>query len=77
MAELAAKWLASNPAKRSGTHSRDESIIRRHIGPTLGGRLIGSITQPDIQNLVNSWHGAPRTVDRQYDVLHARCSATP
>src|SRR5262249_7350031 len=30
---------------------------------------IGSVTPPDVQALVNSWTGAPRTVRRQYGVL--------
>jgi integrase len=73
VAELASRWMESNPAKRSSTRARDEAILRRHILPVLGGRRIGSVTQPDVQGLVNMWAAtaAPRTVDRQYDVLHA------
>jgi integrase len=73
VSELAAKWLASNPSKRNGTRARDETIIRRHIKPTLGPRPIGSVTQPDVQGLVNVWakQAAPRTVKRQYDVVRA------
>lgn len=69
--ELAADWLAANPAKRSGTKARDESIVRRHISPTLGARSIGSVRQPDVQGMVNAWCqlASPRTVVRQYGVL--------
>ena len=76
--DLAARWRASNPAKRSKTRARDESIIRVHIvsscappGPTFGDRAIGSVTQPDIQGIVNAWatRAEPRTVERQFGVL--------
>ncbi|MBO0691611.1 MAG: site-specific integrase [Acidimicrobiaceae bacterium] len=71
--ELAEAWLASNPAKRSGTRARDKGIVDRHIVPVLGGRPIGSVTPPDVQALVNAWslEAAPRTVNRQYGVLRA------
>jgi integrase len=71
--QLGERWLASNPAKRSGTRARDRSILDRHITPALGSRAIGSVAQPDIQSLVNAWAacGAARTVKRQYDVLRA------
>jgi integrase len=78
--ELAARWLASNPAKRSKTRTRDESIIRVHIlpgchppGPRFGDTPIGSVTQPDIQGVVNAWatQAKPRTVKRQFGVLRA------
>jgi integrase len=69
--DLAARWMESNPAKRSGTRSRDDTIIRLHIVPTFGARPIGSVTQPDVQGLVNSWPQAPRTIKRQYGVLRA------
>jgi hypothetical protein len=37
VAELATEWLAGNPAKRSSTWARDESILRVHVLPALGG----------------------------------------
>jgi hypothetical protein len=76
VADLGAEWLAANPAKRSGTRARDESILRRHIAPTLGARPIASVTKPMTQALVNSWSQIvqPRTVKRQYGVLTAMFS---
>jgi integrase len=73
VAELGERWLAANPAKRSGTRARDSSIIRVKINPTLGSRPIGSVPQPDVQGLVSAWAktAAPRTVRRQYGVLRA------
>ena len=71
--ELAAGWIASNPAKRNATTARDESIVRRHISPTLGTRSIASVSQPDVQGMVNAWcqQASARTVRRQYGVLRA------
>jgi hypothetical protein len=78
--DLAARRLASNPAKRSKTRTRDESVIRVHIEPcrprvgsNFGERAIGSVTQPDIQGMVNAWATKlnPRTVKRQFGVLRA------
>jgi integrase len=73
---LASEWLESNPAKRSGTRARDDGIIERHINPAMGPRAIGSVTPPQVQNLVNAWtkSAAPRTVIRQYGVLTAMFS---
>ena len=73
VAELADRWKARDPSKRSSTKARDEAILRLHILPTLGTRRLREVTPPDIQQLVNEWAAtkAPRTVDRQYDVLRA------
>jgi len=75
-ADVAADWLESNPAKRSSTYARDETIIRRHLDPVLGRRAIASIRPADVQALVNSWaegKAAARTVRRQFGVLRAVC----
>ena len=71
--DLAARWLAANPAKRASSRATDGTIVRAHLVPVLGSRRIGSVTQPDVQGLVNTWSekGAPRTVRRQYGVLQA------
>jgi integrase len=71
--QMAERWLASNPAKRPSTTARDETVIRVHINPVLGASPIGSVAQPDVQGLVNTWvkTAAPRTVKRQYGVLRA------
>jgi integrase len=67
--EVAARWLAANPAKRVNTLATDESIVRTHLS-VWADRRIGSVTPPDVQALVNSWgRQAPRTVKRQYGVL--------
>jgi integrase len=72
-AELAARWLTGNPAKRPTSLERDEAIIRLHLLPELGPRAVGSISPADVQRVVNGWvqHYAPRTVHRHYDVLSA------
>ncbi|HLJ07113.1 MAG TPA: site-specific integrase, partial [Acidimicrobiia bacterium] len=72
-AELAARWLAGNPAKRPTSLERDEAIIRLHLLPELGPRAVGSITPADVQRVINGWvqRYAPRTVHRHYDVLSA------
>ncbi len=53
--------------------SRDESIIRVHLLPTLGKTRIGAIVSSDVRKLVSKWSErlAPRTVKRTYGVLHA------
>jgi integrase len=71
--DLAARWMAANPAKRASSRATDETIVRAHLVPIFGRRPIGSVTQPDVQRLVNAWieTAAPRTVRRQYGVLGA------
>jgi integrase len=73
VAELAERWKASDPSKRKSTRARDDAILRHHVLPTLGTKKLREVTPPDIQQLVNDWaaKNAPRTVDRQYDVLRA------
>lgn len=73
VAEWAAEWLVSNPGKRGSSLARDESVLRLHLLPSLGGRALAAVTPSDIQRLVNVWskRSAPRTVSRQYDVLRA------
>lgn len=72
-ADVVAEWMKSNPAKRSGTLARDESVLRLHILDTVGARALNEITTVDVQNLVNVWceRSKPRTVDRHYDVLRS------
>jgi len=72
-AEVASRWLDSNPAKRAGTIERDEAIVRVHLLPPFGRRPIGAVTQPDVQAVVTRWakSAAPRTVRRQYGTLRA------
>ena len=70
VADVASRWLAANPAKRPNTYATDESAVRVHLEVWMH-RSIGSITQPDVQGLVNAWSAtaAPRTVKRRYGVL--------
>ena len=71
---LAAQWKVANPAKRSSSLARDETILRLHVLPVLEERRIGAVTPRDIQGLVSSWVAegkAPKTVRRQYDVVRA------
>jgi integrase len=73
VAELAERWKTRDPSKRLSTKTRDEAILRIHILPTLGHRRLRELTPSDVQQIVNAWasENAPRTVDRQYDVLRA------
>jgi len=73
VADLAERWKTHDPSKRSSTKARDETILRIHILPTLGRRSLREVTPSDVQRIVNEWTQtqAPRTVDRQYDVLRA------
>lgn len=73
VAELACAWSRSNPAKRVSTIASDSSAVEVHIVPTIGARRIGTVRQPDVQQLVNQWSEtlAPATVARTYGVLRA------
>lgn len=50
--DIAAEWLASNPAKRPVTVTRDRGAIGLHLSPAFGSRRIGSIQPKDVQALV-------------------------
>ena len=71
--EVAKAWQEAGITKRAWSAERDEVIIRLHIKPAIGDRQIGSVTQADIQKLVDSWvkSKAPTTVGRQYTTLGA------
>jgi integrase len=72
-ADIAAKWLASNPKKRSTTRARDETIVRVQLTPVLGKRPVGAVTRADVRALVDAWREryAPRTVRRMFGVVRA------
>jgi len=53
--ELAKHWLTSNSNKRRRSLERDEGILRNHLIPELGDRLISGIRSSDIQALINCW----------------------
>src|SRR5688500_10222648 len=40
-AEVAASWLASNPAKRPTTAARDGLVVRIHLDPLIGHESVG------------------------------------
>jgi integrase len=73
VAELANRWLDSDPAKRATTRTRDDLAIRLYIIPALGTKKLAQVTAPDIQRLVNEGAAAraSRTVRREYAVLRA------
>src|SRR5260221_2078140 len=73
MGDVACEWLASNPAKRSGTLARDEGIVRVHVEPRFGSRSIGAVTAREVQAAISAWMetAKPRTVRRQYGVVRA------
>lgn len=73
VAEVAAEWLRSNPAKRASTLGRDESALRLHVVPAIGHRKVGSLTPADMRALVGTWSGqmASRSVRRTYGTLRA------
>ena len=73
LADVAAEWLESNPAKRGTTWARDESIIRVHLNPAIGDCAIGTMTPVDVAQLVKRWNAelAPRSVRRTFGTLKA------
>lgn len=73
VAELAARWLASNPSKRPSTLRTDEYELSARILPVLGDAEIGAVTPTEVQALVNQWAGTigARSVRRAYGVVHA------
>jgi len=76
VAELAERWLRSNPGKRDNTIGRDRSALNAHILPAIGKHQLRSLRQADVQRLVNDWATelAPKTVDRTYGTLRAALS---
>lgn len=73
VAEVAERWLASNPVKRSSTVERDRAIIEAHITKVLGDRRIDQITRAEVQAVVDGWATmfAASTVGRMASVLRA------
>lgn len=71
--EVAAEWLASNPAKRGSSRARDRGTLERHVLPHLGAHPIGRVTPADVQGLVNAWAEVrkPSTVARDYRIVAA------
>jgi hypothetical protein len=69
--DLAARWEAANPAKRASSRATDATIVRSHLVPALGGRAIGSVTQPDVQGWLT--RGAKRRLRERYGVNTESC----
>ena len=74
--DVAAAWLASNPAKRPGTLANEKGALDRHILPELGNKRLGSITPREVQALVNELTTAlaPRSVRRLMSAFRAICN---
>lgn len=55
----------------TNTRVRNESLIRNHIEPTLGGLAVGSVTHADIQGLIASvsQSHAPDTTRKVYNLV--------
>jgi len=71
--DVATAWIKSSTAKRTGSVTRDQVIINKHLLPSLGSRAVGSINKADVQSLVDGWKDkqAPSTIGRQYSCLRA------
>lgn len=71
--DLAAEWLASNPAKRDSTRSRDDSALRVHILPLFKDHKIGAIKPANVRSAVTEWDAKlnPKSVHRVYGVFRA------
>ncbi|HTW07994.1 MAG TPA: tyrosine-type recombinase/integrase [Acidimicrobiales bacterium] len=74
VAQLAERWLASNPNKRENSHARDQSILVHYILPIIGPNKISRVTRATCQELVDGWSAAglsASTVRRQAATLRA------
>jgi integrase len=72
-AEVADRWLASNPSKRKSTVEVDRRIISAHLVPAFGARRVDKITKAEVQSVVDGWATtlAPSTVGRIASALRA------
>jgi len=73
VAELAERWLVSNPLKRDSSRSRDSSILTQHVLPAIGTLQLSKVTKARCQELVDGWSATlkPSTVVRQAATLRA------
>ena len=75
VADLAERWLASNPLKRDSSRSRDASTVKHYVKPVIGSLKVAGPTKVTLQGLVDNWaavdHLAPSTVHRMASTLHA------
>ncbi|MGH8997584.1 MAG: phage integrase central domain-containing protein [Acidimicrobiales bacterium] len=73
-AQLAADWLASNPAKRATTYARDATVIRVHLDPLLGALPAVQVKPAHVQRVIDAMAErglSPKTVRTDYGVLRA------
>jgi integrase len=73
-ATLASIWTESNQTKTHSSVLRDQGILEKHVLPTFAEKKLTSISQGQVQGLVNEWTRsdlAPRTVRRHYAVVKA------
>jgi integrase len=73
VAEVVERWLGSNVNKRASSRLRDESIMRTHVLPVIGGRQVARVTRADVQALVDRWatESAASSVGRMFSALRA------
>jgi len=73
VAEVVAGWLEANPTKRKSSRLRDESIMRTHVLPMLGGHQLARVTRADVQRLVDGWAARSKasSVGRMFSALRA------
>lgn len=70
------RWLATaaKPRLRPKSYTDYQSLLRLHIRPTLGTRLLGTITQFDIQSVYAQMSArglSPRTIEYTNAVLQS------
>ena len=72
LAEVADRWLASNPARPASTSAKYAQTAKA-IKAALGDRRVDQITRADAQAAVDGWAVtlAPRSVRHRAAVLHA------
>lgn len=66
--EYAERWRAVQ-VHRPSSQAHVETMLRRHVYPTLGGRKLSAILPSDIQALVKSLPLAPSTVGVVHGIL--------
>lgn len=70
--EVAESWLATTAIDtKPSTVTKYERDLRNHLIPVLGDRVVTSISQDEVQGLVNGWSAtaAPQTVRNRTNVL--------
>jgi integrase len=70
---VADRLMQSSTAKRPSSIQRDRGILKLHVLPVLGEKVIGSIRPTAVQTLVDSWVGkySNFTVHRHYATVRS------